>query len=358
MGESMNFDRPVSALLMTDGEYELEQIRRAAIEGGIALRVVERADELVVPAMAAWDIVLVIVDASAATAREVISFVTDQLRLPVLALLARPASSRDRSSLIEAGAVDTLDLDCTPLELARRAEHVVHAARFQSQREHAFADHEDEIRSTIGEIILREYEALYVLGKASEYKDQDTGSHIARVAHYSRLIARMIGQSESFQETVFHASALHDVGKIGIPDSILLKPGRLDDEEMAIMRRHTTNGHGMLEAARSSFLLTGAMIALTHHERYDGKGYPMGLSGDEIPLMGRIVGVADVFDALTTKRPYKEPWPLEEAFELLRSERGKQFDALLVDAFVYNEPQVRAIFSEHQDESHWERLIT
>ena len=209
---------------------------------------------------------------------------------------------------------------------------------------------EGEIRAAIGDILLREFETLYVLGKAAEYKDEDTGSHIARVANYARLISRMIGESENAQDLIYHSSALHDIGKIGIPDSILLKPARLDEPELVVMRTHTTNGHGILEHSASSYLLTGAMIALTHHERFDGSGYPMQLSKTEIPLYGRIVCIADVFDTLTTRRPYKEPWSLDRAFTLLTEERGKQFDPDLVDAFVYNSQSVERIFRDHTDQ--------
>ena len=210
-------------------------------------------------------------------------------------------------------------------------------------------DKENEIRNAIGEILLREYETLYILGKAAEYKDEDTGSHIVRVANYAKLLAHMMGESQSNQDIIYHASALHDIGKIGIPDSILLKPGRLDQPEVSIMRTHATNGHGILEHAASSYLLTGALIALTHHERFDGSGYPMQLNGGDIPLYGRIVCVADVFDALTTRRPYKEAWSLEKAFTLLKKERGRQFDPDLVDAFLHNATEVERIYRNNTD---------
>jgi putative two-component system response regulator len=133
------------------------------------------------------------------------------------------------------------------------------------------------------------------------------------------------------------------VGKIGIPDSILLKPSRLSPPEFRTIQTHTTNGHGILGDSASTYLLTGALIALTHHERFDGAGYPMSIGGEEIPLFGRIVGVADVFDALTSRRPYKDAWTLDRAFGLLRSERGRQFDPTLVDAFCANERAVEQI---------------
>ena len=211
--------------------------------------------------------------------------------------------------------------------------------------------HEEEMRNAIGEILIREYETLHVLGKASEYKDQETGSHIQRVAAYSKLVAEVIGESPENQDLIYYASALHDIGKIGIPDSILLKPGPLDDTESSIMKQHATNGHGILERAQSPYLLTGAVISLTHHERYDGTGYPMKLAKEEIPLFGRIVCVADVFDALTTRRPYKAAWSLDRAFALIESEGGDQFDPGLSEAFVSNEPRIREIYRDCADET-------
>jgi response regulator RpfG family c-di-GMP phosphodiesterase len=269
--------------------------------------------------------------------------------LPVLLMLPPAADEDFKSLVLEAGVTDFLS---RPLSRAEFSARVRSLARNTVKRRNpvaATSDHEGEIRLTIGEILQREYETLSVLGKAAEYKDRETGLHITRVAHYSKLIARMIGQSAQNQEALFHASALHDIGKLGIPDAVLLKPGRLTDDEFSVMKTHSVIGHHILKHSESSYLLTGAMIALTHHEKYDGTGYPMRLKAGEIPLFGRIVCIADVFDALTTARPYKEPWPLGRAFELLARERGKQFDPTLVDAFLSNALGVEWIFHNHAD---------
>ena len=269
--------------------------------------------------------------------------------LPVLAILPENAGEEAKRKIILAGVHDFF---VHPFGIDEFRMRIHRTQSLRGSRVPTIRDkvhHEDEIRNAIGEILMREYETLHVLGKAAEYKDQETGTHILRVANYARLIAEMIDESEVNQDIIYHSSALHDIGKIGIPDEILLKPARLTDNEYQVMQTHTTNGHGILERSESSYLLTGAMIALTHHERYDGTGYPMALSADEIPLYGRIVCVADVFDALTTKRPYKEPWTLESAFELLKKERGRQFDPELVDAFVSNAPRVLEIYFENRD---------
>ncbi len=294
----------------------------------------------------------VLLDYSASSAA-VLDFISDIAHaypsVPILAILPEGAGEALKEEVIKAGVWDLFVRPVGIKEYQMRMRNVLRMRRVPAVSEKDSVGRESEIRDAIGEILLREYETLYVLGKAAEYKDVDTGSHILRVANYTKLIAAMLGENETGQDVIYHASALHDIGKIGIPDSILLKPTRLEDSEIAIMRTHTTNGHGILEHSASSYLLTGAMIALTHHESYDGTGYPMGLSGDEIPLYGRIVCIADVFDALTTKRPYKEPWPFDRAFALLKNERGRKFDPALVDAFVYNLPRVEQIYHENTD---------
>ena len=269
--------------------------------------------------------------------------------VPILAILPDGAGEALKEEVIRAGVWDFFVRPVGIKEYQMRMRNALRMRQIPDALAKDTAGRESEIRDAIGQILLREYETLYVLGKAAEYKDEDTGSHILRVASYARLISGMLGENETSQDVIYHSSALHDIGKIGIPDSILLKPARLDDKETTVMRTHTTNGHGILEHSASSYLLTGAMIALTHHERYDGTGYPMGLAGDDIPQYGRIVCIADVFDALTTKRPYKDPWPLERAFSLLVEERGRQFDPALVDAFVCNVPKVEEIYRKHAD---------
>ncbi len=181
---------------------------------------------------------------------------------------------------------------------------------------------------------------------AAEYKDEDTGDHIVRMARYSALIAEKLGLSARDVQNILYAAPMHDVGKIGIPDSILLKPGKLTAEEFEIMKSHTTIGAKILGNSVAEILKIAAQIALSHHEKWNGKGYPQGLSGDEIPLFGRIVGLADVFDALTSKRPYKDPFPAEIAFEIIMGDRGKHFDPDVVDVFLENIDEVLQIKTE------------
>jgi response regulator RpfG family c-di-GMP phosphodiesterase len=195
-------------------------------------------------------------------------------------------------------------------------------------------------------VLLREIEALEVIGKASNFKDSETGSHIVRVSNYSVLLSRLIGHSEELQNLILLASPLHDIGKLGIPDSILQKPGPLTPEELRIIHTHTNIGYEILRNPTSKYLKAGAVIAISHHEKYDGTGYPYGLEGESIPIFGRIVSIVDVFDAVTSTRPYKAAWEFDKAVEYLESERGKHFDPELIDLFMANIDDVRRIHDE------------
>ena len=199
------------------------------------------------------------------------------------------------------------------------------------------------------QVLSREIETLEVLGAASDYRDPETGDHIARVSHYSKMLASCIGESESSQELIFRASPLHDLGKLGIPDSLLMKPGRLTEDEFDIIKTHPEIGYNILKNSASWYLRAGGEIAVTHHERYDGTGYPYGLKGKAIPLYGRIVAIADVFDALTSKRPYKDAWPLDKAFDYIDNESGKSFDPEIAEYFIKNRKTVETIFHDTEE---------
>lgn len=184
---------------------------------------------------------------------------------------------------------------------------------------------------------------------AAEYKDNETGNHIMRMSKVSRIIAEGIGLRDSECELILNASPMHDIGKIGIPDRVLLKPGKLDPNEWEIMKTHVSQGVEILEGHDSSLLKAAVEIACTHHEKWDGSGYPNGLKGENIPISGRISAIADVFDALTSVRPYKEAWPVEKAIELLKSEKGRHFQPELVDIFVSKLPEILEITKSFTD---------
>jgi PAS domain S-box-containing protein len=193
-------------------------------------------------------------------------------------------------------------------------------------------------------------DTIFRLSNAAEYRDEDTGAHIRRIAHYSAALGRRLEVDEETIEMLLYAAPMHDVGKIGIPDRVLLKPGRLTEEEMAIMRRHTELGAEILANSDSRLMQTAETIALTHHEKWDGTGYPRGLAGTDIPLCGRIVAVADVFDALISRRPYKEPFSQEKTLQIMKEQRGYHFCPEALDAFLDIQPELARIAAEHRDE--------
>lgn len=200
------------------------------------------------------------------------------------------------------------------------------------------------------EIVTREQETITRLARAAEFRDPETGAHILRMAHYSQIIARDLGLDAETCERILTAAPMHDIGKVGTPDNILLKPSRLTPEEMVIMRQHPRIGHDILKGSSSPMIQMAAEIALTHHEKFDGSGYPDGLAGEAIPLVGRIVAVADVFDALTSPRPYKPAWALDDAIAFILEGRGSHFDPACVDVFLGLIPEVLEIRERFKDE--------
>ncbi len=227
----------------------------------------------------------------------------------------------------------------------------VRGTRFDKQDEGLLMLIASQLTSTLENSRLLEelkrsnLEAIYILAQAAEYRDQeDTAKHLKRISDYSTILARSIGLSPEEVETIRFASPLHDIGKIAISDAILKKPGRFSPEEMKEMQKHTLLGYEMLKDAQSPMLKLAREIALTHHERYDGMGYPNKLKGEEIPLASRIVSLTDVFDALSAERVYKPPWPLEKVLEHIKSQAGKHFDPEIVDVFMSNLPKIEAIY--------------
>lgn len=198
------------------------------------------------------------------------------------------------------------------------------------------------------QVVERDLEALAALGKVAEYRDEDTSKHTLRVGMYARVVAAHFIDDEERLSILANAAPMHDLGKIGIPDSILLKPGKLTPEEFEFMKTHTVIGHSILKEFKNPFLAMGATISLTHHERWDGSGYPRGLRGQDIPLCGRILALLDVFDALVSERPYKSAWEPDKAIELIAGERGKHFDPAVVDAFMSERSTILGILANNQ----------
>ena len=240
--------------------------------------------------------------------------------IPVIFVTAL-ADTEDEAKGFEVGAVDYITKPVSPAIVKARV------------RTHLSLVRMDELKRTRLEIVQR-------LGLAAEYKDNETGLHVIRMSHYSRILARALGWSEADCDDLLNAAPMHDVGKIGIPDAVLRKPGKLDADEWAVMRQHVSIGAKIIGEHPAGLLRMAQRIALTHHEKWDGSGYPNGLAGEDIPIEGRIVAIADVFDALTSERPYKQAWPVEEAVAFLREQSGQHFDPDLVELFIQQLPAV------------------
>jgi putative two-component system response regulator len=255
-----------------------------------------------------------------------------------------------RYRALDLGANDFLTKPVDKVEFLARSRNMLLVSDARKQLSDRAQWLADEVRKATAEIVARERETVFRLCKAAEYRDPETGAHILRMAHYSQLIARGLGLSVEDQELLLEAAPMHDIGKVGIPDGILLKPARLDAEEFEVMKRHAIYGYELLQGSSSRVLQAGADIALGHHEKFDGSGYPAGVMGTDIPIFSRIVAVADVFDALTSERPYKKAWTLEAAVDLLLEGSGTHFDPDCVKAFLGAWDDVMDIRSRYQEE--------
>ncbi|WP_244917042.1 response regulator [Paenibacillus castaneae] len=253
--------------------------------------------------------------------------------LPVLVLTADVMQESKQRALHE-GANDFLTKPFDRIEVMLRIQNLLRT-RFYHLQLHDQNQHlEQRVRERTNELKQAKSEILQVLGRTSEYRDDETGQHTQRVAQMAGKIASVLGLSEHEVNLIVLATPLHDIGKIGIPDGLLLKPGRFTPEEFEQMKLHTRIGANILEGSLFPVLQWAKTIALTHHEKWDGTGYPNGLSGDDIPLPGRIVAIADFFDALTHERPYKRAWTKEEALEEIEKQNGAHFDPQVVKAFM------------------------
>ncbi|MDQ3812700.1 MAG: response regulator [Armatimonadota bacterium] len=267
--------------------------------------------------------------------------------LPILVLTADTTPQTKLKALV-AGAKDFLTKPFDAVELSLRIRHLIEARflHLQLQNQNVILEervHERtqdlekaqrEILAQMEQLEEAQTEMLGRLAQASEWRDDETGEHTQRVATIAMLLAQGLGLPEDQVDLIRRTAPLHDLGKIGVPDSILLKPGKLTAAEYAVMRDHTSIGSLLLSKGHSALVQMAESIARTHHERWDGTGYPQKLAGDDIPIEGRIVAVADVFDALTHERPYKNAWPLEEAVAEIANQSGRQFDPRVVEAFL------------------------
>ncbi|AWN44982.1 two-component system response regulator [Methylobacterium terrae] len=254
-------------------------------------------------------------------------------QVPIV-MITSEVSDAVRLAALDAGATDFLDKRCGRVELSVRLRNMVRLAAAVRRLDDQASWLAGEVEKAVRTLREREAEIIFRLSLAVEYRDNDTGDHTWRVARYSQIMAEALGLDADLCRRVYLAAPLHDVGKVAIPDGVLLKPGRLDEEEFALIRTHAAIGKRILGGSTCELIGLAAEIAEAHHERWDGGGYPHGLSGEAIPLAARIVAVADVFDALTTQRPYKAAMPLDLARSCIEQESGRHFDPACVAAFL------------------------
>jgi len=268
--------------------------------------------------------------------------------VPIVMVTATGQSAVRRRAL-EIGATDFLTKPVDSTEIKLRLRNLLALRQAQNQLRDRAGLLAVEVKAATEAIVLRERDLIVRLSRAAEFRDPETGGHIQRMAHYAASIARHLGEPEAFAEALLTAAPMHDVGKLGTPDHILLKNGRLTSEETDEMHRHAEIGGRILADTDSPLLRLACEIAETHHEKYDGSGYPRGLKGDDIPLGGRIVAVADVFDALNSNRPYKKAWSMDASRAYIEEHSGRHFDPRCVQAFVTGWADVLAIRARFPD---------
>lgn len=268
---------------------------------------------------------------------------------PLVVVLTAQVSQEYRLRALTEGARDFIGKPFERAELLARVTNMLEMHLLQKQvREHNQVL-EQKVRARTTELYDTRLEIVRRLGRAAEYRDNETGMHIIRMSKISALIGQGCGLDTEQCEMLLNASPMHDIGKIGIPDHVLLKPGKLDPHEWEIMKTHTQIGADILGGHESELLEMARVIALTHHEKWDGSGYPRGLRGEEIPLEGRIVALADVFDALTSERPYKHAWEIDAAMQFIRDKSGSHFDPGIVEVFIQNLDGIIQIRDQYAD---------
>jgi len=263
--------------------------------------------------------------------------------------------------IVNLGVSDFVEKPFSPREMILRINRVIRERNLKQIAQKAHVDLQDSYIDSIHRLVM-----------AAEYKDEDTGDHIIRIGNYCTHIAEKLGLPDEFIETIHYASPMHDIGKMGIPDSILLKPGKLTHVEFETIKTHTQIGDRLLSRSKSKILQMGQEIALNHHEKFNGKGYPNKRKGKDIPISGRIVAIADTFDALTSKRPYKDPYPAEVTRKILIKESGEQFDPEILDIFInhfdtflnirkmsgpYDEESIQNYVLSERDKSYMNKLL-
>lgn len=326
------------ALLVDDSRSVLNFLKRHIEAGGLveATAFLDPVEALACARERVFDLVLVDYEMPH---MDGISFIRAFRNLPgctdvPIAMVTSRQTDDIKMEALQAGATDFLPKQSRSVEMTVRLRNLIQLGAAVRKLNDRAAHLASEVAAATRKLGEREEEIILRLALAVEYRDNDTGEHTLRVARYSRIIAEQLGLPARLCRDIYLAAPLHDVGKVAIPDNVLLKPGRLTDEEMAVIRTHATIGERILADSSCELIQLGAEIAAGHHERWDGAGYPRGLRAGEIPVAARVVAVADVFDALTTRRPYKEPMALDVARSYLVENAGRQFDPACVEAFL------------------------
>jgi len=268
--------------------------------------------------------------------------------IPVIVLTAQ-TDMETRQNALTAGAKDFITKPFEDWEVLLRIQNMLETRMYYTRQVDRANTLEQEVRKRTEEIRLTQLETVRRLGVAGEFRDNETGAHVLRMSHVCSMIAGKLGLSEAYCEMILFASSMHDVGKIGIRDDVLLKQGKLNEEEWCLMKRHPQIGAKIIGDHDSELMTLAREIALNHHEKWNGTGYPRGLRGEVIPLSARIAAISDVFDALTSERPYKEPWPVEKALALIRKESGQHFDPEIVTVFLENIEETLEIKGRYLD---------
>ena len=282
----------------------------------------------------------------------------DKYRLLPIILVTALGETKDRVKGIEAGCDDFISKPVDKTELLARVKSLLKVknyndlrSNYQKELESEVNKRTEELKQASDRLKTASLDTIYRLSIASDYKDGDTGAHIKRMSRYCAAIARRMGLDEKTISDILYAAPMHDLGKIGIPDKILSKPGKLDPVERDIMKLHTVIGAKILSDSDAELLKLGGIIALSHHEKWDGSGYPNGLKGKAIPIEGRIAAIADVFDALTSRRPYKEPFSLEKSLVIIRRWRESYFDPDVVDTFIAITEEILTIKAQYTEDN-------
>jgi putative two-component system response regulator len=332
------------------GELLSEYSRGTALDGIDALNQLRQQD--------APDLILLDISMPGMDGFEVCQHLKTDPRLaavPVIFITSMNDSAAEAKGF-QLGAVDYITKPFYPAVVKARVK--THIELKAAKEELALQNHvlEEQVMARTGQlqealnqVTQGSLETILKLSRAAEFKDECTGEHLVRMSHFSAAVARQLGMNDRQIDLLLHAAPMHDIGKIGIPDRIILKPGKLDPEEFSAMQQHTLIGAKILSGSHSEVINLAEEIALSHHERWDGTGYPNKLKGEEIPICARIASIADVFDALTSVRPYKPAFSTAHARELIAKERGRQFDPIVTDAFLANFDEILSIKARFED---------